>query len=382
MKIGMTTFGGDGGKSGISQYIINLFEQFTYLSNGLAFEAFVYEDEKEIFIPGDADKIKALSFGGKIRPALKNIAWHQMALPGWCRKRNFDVLFLPAANRRIPFRVPCPMVGSVLDFSSLHVKNKYDAAHMFYIKHILPALVRRLNHVITISEASKKDIVEYAKVSPDRVTVIYLAANAQVYYPRDKQQSQVTMAERYGIRAPYILYISRIEHPGKNHVRLIQAFERLKQKLDIPHQLVLAGSDWTQAEVVHETAARSPYHHDIHFTGFFPSSDLPNLYGGADLFVFPSLFEGFGMPILEAMASGIPVACSNISSMPEVSGPAAVLFDPYEIESMEQSMQLLLENPDKSDDYVKIGLERAKQFNWAKTAKKTLEVIEQAAGHK
>jgi len=378
MKIGITTFGGDGGKSGISQYIINILREFAALENRPDFEVIVYEDEKELFVP-DPDSMSTICFGDSLRSPVANIAWHQFSLPKLCRKQKYDMLFLPAGNRRLPVSLPCPSVGTVHDFSSIHVEGKYDPARMFYIKRVLPFLARRLTRVLTVSESSKRDIVEYAGVPEERVTVTPLAADNQVYFPRDGADCLKRIGPKYDIRSPYILYISRIEHPGKNHAGLVRAFSILKETEDIPHQLVLAGSDWDRAEAVHRVAEESAYTDDIVFTGFAPNDDLPDLYCGAELFVFPSLYEGFGLPVLEAMTCGVPVACSNISSIPEVIGDTGILFDPYDDESIAEAMRRLLTDPDLLNDCRNRGLERARQYTWSATAALTLKVLREAA---
>ncbi len=378
MRIGITTFGGDGGKSGISQYIINLLREFPSLAPNDEFEVIAYDDEKDIFV-SDSERMKVIGYGDSIRSPIKNILWHQRQLPKLCRERKYDVLFLPAGNRRLPLSVPCPTVGTVHDFSSLHVQGKYDRARMFYITKVLPFLIKKLTLVTTVSECSKRDIVEYAKVPEEKVIVTPLAANNLLYHPRDKAQSIANLQKNIKVRDPFILYISRIEHPGKNHARLIRAFAMLKKLENIPHQLVLAGSDWGRAEDVHKVAEESGFSDDILFTGFVDSNDLPDLYCGCDLFIFPSLYEGFGLPILEAMSSGAPVACSNVSSLPEVAGDAGLLFDPYDEVSIMESMLQIVTDSDKQDLYAKLGLERSKEFTWTATAKRTLEVIREAA---
>ena len=379
MKIGITTFGGDGGKSGISQYIINILREFAALEERPDFEVIVYEDEKALFVP-DPDSMSTICFGDSLRSPVANIAWHQFSLPKLCRKQKYDVLFLPAGNRRLPISLPCPSVGTVHDFSSIHVEGKYDPARMFYIKRVLPFLARRLTRVLTVSESSKKDIVEYAGVPKEYVTVTPLAADNQVYFPRSAADCVKRIGPKYDIRPPYILYISRIEHPGKNHAGLIRAFSILKKTEHIPHQLVLAGSDWDRAEEVHRVAAESAYTGDIVFTGFAPNSHLPDLYCGAELFVFPSLYEGFGLPVLEAMTCGVPVACSNISSIPEVIGDTGILFDPYDDEAIADAMRRLLTDPDLLNVCRERGLERAKKYTWSATAALTLKVLREAAG--
>ena len=244
----------------------------------------------------------------------------------------------------------------------------------FYIKRVLPFLIRRLTRVLTVSESSKRDIVEYAGVPEKHVSVTPLAADGRVYFPRDAADCIKRMGPKYDIRKPYVLYLSRIEHPGKNHAGLVRAFSILKKTEGIPHQLVLAGSDWDRAEEVHRAAEESAYADDIVFTGFAPNSDLPDLYCGAELFVFPSLYEGFGLPVLEAMNCGVPVACSNISSIPEVIGDAGILFDPYDDEAIADAMRRLLTDPGLLKDCRERGLARARKFAWSATAALTLKV--------
>lgn len=378
MNIGITTFGGDGGRSGISQYIINLLREFAAMDTPDRFEVMLCEDEREVFL-ADTPQLSHLCLTSRIRNPLVNIVWHQAALPRWCRRQGYHVLFLPAGNRRLPFRAPCATVGTVHDFSALHVAGKYDAARAFYITRVLPMLVRRLTKVITVSESSKKDIVEYARVPEERVAVTPEAADHRLYYPREQAAAAERLAPEYGVRRPYVLYISRIEHPGKNHVRLIHAFARMKASTDLPHQLVLAGTDWGRADEVHQAAATCGCSEDIVFPGFVPKIVLPDLYCGADLFVFPSLYEGFGLPVLEAMSCGVPVACSNTSSLPEVAGDAARLFNPYDDEAIEAALQALLTDDDARRDLADRGIERSKQFTWAATAARTLDVLTEAA---
>ena len=379
MRIGITTFGGDGGRSGISRYIVSLLAELPALAPDDEFEVVCYEDERDIFVP-DGSPMEALTFPRWLHPPLINLAWHQIALPALCSRRRYDVLFLPAGNRRLPFRAGVPTVGTVHDLATVHVGCKYGLARCCYIRWILPVLMRRLTTVLTDSESSARDIIEFAKVPEDRVVVAPLAADASQFRPRDREEARERVAARYGVRAPYILYLARIEHPGKNHVRLIRAFERLKTRAGIPHQLVFVGGDWTRAGVVRQAAAKSRWFTEIVFAGFARYEDVPWFYNGADLFVFPSLFEGFGLPVLEAMCSGTPVACSNVSSMPEVAGDAAEFFDPLETEDIARAMERLLGDEALREMRVSRGLARSRRFSWRRTAEATVDALHAAAG--
>jgi len=378
MRIGVTTFGADGGKSGISQYLINLMRAFAAAPEGNDFEVATYGDERSIFVP-DSPHIASFSTADSHRGTVQDIMWHQTALPGICRSHRYDVLFLPAGNRRLPAMSPCPTVGTVHDFSSIHVKDKYDRSHLFYVTKVLPALVRRLTRVIAVSKSARKDIVEFAGVPEERVTVIPNAVDHSVYFPDDPAAAFNRLSAKMAIQKPYLLYLSRLEHPGKNHVRLLQAFEKLKQQSGIPHQLVLAGSDWDRAAEIHEAAEKLRCKEDVLFTGFVASEDVADLYRAADIMVFPSLVEGFGIPILEAMACGAPVVCSGVSSMPEVASDAALYFEPSDVDSIFESLSRVIENDDLKTDLRSRGLKRAAQFTWTESAVKTLSVLRQAA---
>lgn len=374
MKIGILTFACDAGRSGIGQYLIHLLREFPKVAADMEFEIVGCKDEIEAFLPQDHHYSRH-TISPRWKHPILNILWQNILLPRLCKTHGYDAVFLPAANRRLPLWLPCPSVGTVHDFSSMHVAGKYDPLRDFYIKRVLPFLVRRLIRVIADSQCTKQDIIEFARVPAERIRVIPLGVDHDTYYPRDKTESQSKICAKYGIRPPYVLYISRIEHPGKNHVRLINAFTQLKKTTCLPHQLVLAGSDWTRTQEVHKAAEASELGEDLRFTGFVEPRDLPELYCGADLFVFPSLYEGFGMPILEAMACGVPVACSDTSSLPEVAGKAATYFDPRDEDALSDALKNLLTNASARRLLVEAGGLRAGQFRWFNTAKSTVQEI-------
>lgn len=374
MKVLVTTFGGDGGKSGVSQYIIQFLRYCREFAPDMQFDVILYEDEKKVYTDHDPE-LKTIVQAERLRKATVNILWHQVGFPGLCRRNGYDVVFIPGGNRRLPWNLPCPTVATCHDLGILHVPDKYDALHAFYNLRVLPKLLRRQTHLLTVSETSKKDIVSYTGIPDDRVSVTYNGVDHETYQPGDKAEAKAIVEKNYGVDAPYMLYISRIDHPGKNHIRLIEAFNQLKQETDLPHKLVLAGSDWSRAEEVHKAAETSPSAANIVFTGFAPSADLPALYRGADLFVFPSLFEGFGIPIVEAMNCGIPVACADISCLPEIAGDAAELFDPYDVTSIARAMERVLTDDGLRAQCVARGFERAKLYNWRDNVKQTVDII-------
>lgn len=378
--IGISCFAGDQGRSGIGRYLVNLLREFSALAReDDRFEVAVASFERDLFVPEDP-RFRAIPIRDLFARPLLNVAWHWTALWDLARRRRWDVAFLPAANRRLPCTMPCPTVGTVHDLASLHVAHKYDPARTFYITRVLPTLIRRLRRVIVPSGCTRDDVVFGAGVPKDRVVVVPLGVDLDRFVPRDASLACERVEARLGVRPPFWLYVSRIEHPGKNHIGLIRAFERWKARTALPHRLVLAGPDWDRAEEVHAVARASPAREDIVFTGFVHPADLPDLYAAAYAVLFPSFYEGFGLPVLEAMACGVPVACSNRSSLPEVAHDAAIVFDPDDIEAMVGVMERLVTDEDLRRDLVARGLIRSREFTWRRTAERTLAVIEEAVG--
>lgn len=243
----------------------------------------------------------------------------------------------------------------------------------------LPIAARRLHGIITVSYQSKADIVCVLHVEPERVAVVPNGVDAR-YQPIDREQAGPVL-ERYGIRFPYILYVSAVEprKKRKNLPRLLEAYTRLRQWSE-DWRLVIAGSVRRDYRPVFDMLEQLKLEAHVHFTGFVAEPDLPALYSGADLFVLPSLYEGFGLPVLEAMACGVPVITSNISSLPEVAGDAAILVDPCSVDEIASALQGVLSNPELAAELRTKGLARARQFTWERTARETIAVYERVLG--
>lgn len=377
MKIGFSAFVMQGGRSGVAAYIRELLRHLQQKDAENLYDILLPARETDL-IEADSLNFSKRLFSDLIAQPVVNIAWHNTALPFLSRKSAFDLLHIPS-YRRIPLVKSCPVVATVHDVATLSMDAKYDAARMFYNRRIVPLQIRRADHIITVSHYSKKDIVELVGVPEEKITVIYSGINHQVFHPRDQQTAREKLAETYDLHRPFIFYLSRLEHPAKNHIRLIEAFERFKAETDSAHQLVLPGADWNGADAIRKRAAESPVHDDILFPGFVELDDLPLFYSACDLMAFPSLFEGFGFPIVEALACGAPVICSNTSSMSEIAGDVVPKFNPFRTDSIFECLETVL-SEGWSEEKRQRGLDYAAQFDWNRAACKTLEIYKKTAG--
>jgi len=232
---------------------------------------------------------------------------------------------------------------------------------------------KRSHHIITVSESSKREIIKYLNVAEEKISVIY-GGYSDIFKPKADDRLSGEVKRKYNITGNYLLYVGTLE-PRKNLLGLIRAYAQSRAKDDFI--LVLAGGRGWQYENIFKLVRKLKLENRIIFTGYVPENDLPGLYQGATLFVYPSFYEGFGLPPLEAMACGLPVIVSNTTSLPEVVGDAGVYVDPDYVEQISFSIDTVLSDSDLRQTLIQRSLERAKLFSWEKTAKKTLELYEQ-----
>ncbi|MDR2494340.1 MAG: glycosyltransferase family 4 protein [Spirochaetaceae bacterium] len=376
MKIGIDTFDCEGGKTAVGVYLTQFLKKIP--PSGDHFELFGWDSDRFTYV-ADAPELEYIS-RCRINGRTANSLWHIFKYPRFARCRAYDGCFFPAAHRQIPSRSPCPTVGVVHDMAAYWGTRETRESLGAVIRMVLPNALRRLDRVIAVSGWVKQELINIVKVRESIIEVVPNGIDHAVFYPRPCNEKTVILIQPFSFRRPYMLCISRIEHPVKNHIRLIQAFNLFKEQSKCPHRLILAGFDDHQAEKVKEAAADSPFRNDIFFTGHFPAKSLPELYAGADMVVIPSLYEGFGMGALEAMASGIPVICARAASLPETAGTAALYFDPYDPEDMAARMVTLGTNRELYQKCSRLGLEQAANFSWDICAKRTLAIIQETTG--
>ncbi|MCL2139299.1 MAG: glycosyltransferase family 4 protein [Treponema sp.] len=377
MKIGIDTFACDSGKSGVGVYLSQILMRIP--PSGSRFELFGWEYDRYSYsecAPG-IEFIPRCRMNGKTANAL----WHLYKYQDYAKSRVYNACFFPAAHKQALYKSPCPSIGTVHDMAA-YWGNRRTREHLGAIlRMVLPNSLRRMDRVIAVSEWVKEELVKLARVKENRISVVPNGIDLSAFFPRrhDKDETEL-LIQPFSFRRPYILYVSRIDYPVKNHIRLIEAFGIFKEKTGSSHRLVLAGSDSNNALNVKTAAAKSAWRSDIFFTGHFPHKSLPELYSGADFVVFPSMYEGFGLGVIEAMASGIPVACARAASLPETAQHAALYFDPLDPQDMADRMIALASSRELYQECVRLGLERAKTYSWDRCAEQTLKIIQETAG--
>lgn len=266
---------------------------------------------------------------------------------------------------------PCPYLISLHDIIHETSPQFYPPGLRFLMHHFYPTSARRAAKILTISQYSKGQIAEIYKIPEDRIVVTYVGVSDD-FRPIPDQEKIKRVAERYGISGEYILFVGRIE-PRKNLGTLIDAYYLLKRGRCIDHRLVIAGMQDPLFRDFHNSISAKAAESRVVFTGGVAEDDLPYLYNGADLFVYPSFAEGFGLPVLEAMACGVPVIASNATALPEAVGDAGIMVPPENPEMFAEAMRRVLSDPELKEAMRHKGLQRVKLFTWRKTAEKVLE---------
>ena len=249
-------------------------------------------------------------------------------------------------------------------------KYKGDPFNIIY-NSLTEGKIKKSDKIITVSETTKNDIIKRFKVPEDKISIIHLGLSTVF-----RRTINTDILLKYGITKKYILFVGNIE-PKKNLVRLLKAYYEVVCTKNITHQLVIAGKKAWKYKEVFRTVHSLKLQNKVIFTGYFPEKDLPALYSMADLFVFPSIYEGFGIPPLEAMACEIPVLASNTGALPEITGGNCLMVDPYNVNDIANGIHHLLTNENLRREYIVKGKKWVKQFTWERAARMTMKIYEE-----
>jgi len=375
LRIGISTLVTiPGGIGGIQTYLQKLIENLAKIDKENEYFLFAAPWNEDLF------KIKQKNFKKLIcrvpaKPLFLRVLYEQILLPLLAWRNKIDVFHFPANfSLSIPF---CPSVLTLHDITPLVSLELIPPVPRYYWKLAYKLSTRRVDSIITVSYSSKEDIAKFLAVPEEKIKVIYHGNRPRTLEIKDESISNLYQNKKE--KFPYILWVGKM-YTHKNLPRLLRAYSKLVKTWHIKYQLVLCGmKGWGYSSFV-KTVKELNLQDRVIFKGYVPDNELELVYSNASLFIFPSLLEGFGFPILEAMSYRVPVITSNYGAMAEVAGDAALLVDPYNIDKIAEAMYKVLTDQDLRKNLINKGLERAKQFSWEKTAKETLGVYKEVYG--
>ena len=368
MRIAINTLGPSKIKAGIGNYVVNLVKELSKIDNKNEYTIFANKDNAEYFTTNNPN-FKTITLPNYTRTRFIRILWEQCRLPKLLKQMNIDILHSPGFIA--PLKMTAKSIVTIHDMTFFSHPQYHTRFKQYYFKKMIPLTVKKANIIIADSENTKKDIHKYLNTEKSKIITIHLGASED-FKKIDRNKAKKFISKKYSIKNKFILFVGMIE-PRKNLQRLVDAFIQIKNP---ELKIVIVGKKGWQMEEFFKMIKDSKLEDTIIFPGYVPDEDLVKFYNAAEIFVYPSIYEGFGIPVLEALACGCPVITSNTSSMPEITGPAAKLIDPNDTDDIKKTIQKLLRNEQLRQTLGEEGIIQAKKFSWQKTAQKTLEAYE------
>lgn len=369
MNLGITSWSIDWERTGVNNYAYNLIKYLIKYGKSRDIFLFHYEKSQDAVYSKTNDVIIP-----KIPFKMTNL----IGLPQAIKRARIDVLHMPIHwyTQITPFflNLNVKKVLTIHDLTPILFPETHTRETSLLWNLTLKLIKNRIDVIVAISWNTKKDCLKHLGLSEKKIKVIHLGVDDKYKLKADKDKLRQELKRRYNLGSPFILYVGTLEK-RKNISTLIKAFYKLKKE-GIKHKLVIVGSKGWRYKDIFEAVKKLNLQKEVVFTGYVPEEDLVIFYNLADLFVYPSLYEGFGLPPLEAMACGCPVISSNTSSLPEIMGDAGIMVDPFDVNDLALQMYNVLNSDDLSEDLSSRGLNRAKMFTWERTAKDTWKIYE------
>lgn len=359
---------------GIGTYIRNLVRYLPRIDGENAYLALCRREDEET--------IRSLSPDSHpvIVGARNYSVWEHVSIPAKLRHLGIDLFHAP--HYVLPFFMPCPSIVTIHDVIHL-LFPQYLPSRMavHYARYMIRRALEKSALILTVSASSKRDLLTFFDVKPEKILVIPNGIDSSISEDLPAEQLE-RLKQRFQISGRTILFVGNIK-PHKNLERLIAAFAKVRESPECSDlNLIVVGDEISKYPSLRRAVDRHQVRRNVRFFGFVPELTLVALYKMADVFVFPSLYEGFGLPPLEAMANGTPVVTSNISAMPEVVGDAALTVDPYNIDEIAQAIRRILDDPELRTSLVTSGFKRAGQFSWERSVTQVQQAYRQALGIK
>lgn len=379
MRLAIALGGTDSGRSGIGVYMRAILPRILQAleKSGDEFIAFGTSNDLSAYadVLGHAERYLVPRIF--TAPGL-NAFFHFVAAGRLLRRIRASTLLLPAANRRVLANPTIPTVAVVHDLAQLHVARKYDPLRMRYFRHAVLPTIRRATRVVAISKSTRNDLMQAFGWPSSRIAIVPNGVEASTFSPPVPHDPRIKLAQqKLGLNFPYILYLGRLEHPGKNHLRLIEAFATSPAAAN--HSLVLAGADWGAGPRIREAMVKFGIEDRVSVTGFVPDELVPGLVAGADAVAMVGLHEGFGLPALEALAAGRPLLIANTGALPEVAAGLATMCDPLDCASIRRALERTLIDAQFRQKAHECGPTHAQSHGWDETASALLEICREVS---
>ncbi len=318
-------------------------------------------------------------FGSNVTPIVLNpqshryglwYFWFEWQLARALRHYKADVFFSP--DNFLSLRSTTPTLMTIHDIAYIHYPDLITRMSRWHYHHFQARYLQRADHIVAVSEYTRQDVLKHFPIAPTKITAVPNGFRGIFAPLAAEKKEQVKQQVSQG--QDYFFYLGSL-HPRKNLVRLIKAYDLFRQKTSAPVKLLIGGRIAWQTSEIHTTWEKTAHREDIQFLGFLPDEQLAKVLGSALALTYVSLFEGFGLPILEAMQAGTPVLSSMVSSLPEVAGDAALLVDPLNVEEMAAGMEKIWRNPELRQNMMEKGKVQASRFSWAEAAEKTYALL-------
>ena len=306
-----------------------------------------------------------------LKSTSKDNFWEEVKVPNLLKDSNMELYHVPQNGVGLSNNISCLKAITLHDIIPLRMPETVSDRYLNIFNNELPNIINNSQGILTVSEFSKQDIAKEFNFPKEKIFVTHLAAE-DIYKPLNKNTCRKIILNKYGIDKDFILYVGGFS-PRKNIIGIIEAFSLLKSNLKRNLKLVITGKKGISYERYKNRADELGLSDSVIFTGFIPLNDLPIFYNASKLLIYPSFYEGFGLPPLEAMACGTPVIASNVTSLPEICGDSAILVDPSNIDSISYSIENILNDPILKDNLIKKGLLKSSNYSWENTAIDTID---------
>lgn len=369
MRIGIDATALPSQPVGAGNYIIHLVRALARENERYDLLVFAHPAGRELIGVPESERFHWAVIPGE--NPVRRLLWEQFSLPGLARRNRLDLLHSLHYTR--PWRLPCLSVVTFHDMTFFLYPQLHTRSKQVFFPLVIRASARSANALIAVSDSTRRDSLRLLGIPAEKIFTTQLGVDPAFHPIRDPKRWE-EIRQKYQLPDRFILYVGLVE-PRKNLPGLIQAYH-LAVERGIEHRLVIVGGfGWRYRQVLEEVEARG-LQERVRFTGYIPQVDLPIVYNLASLFVYPTLYEGFGLPALEAMACGTPVVTSDVASLPEIVGEAGILVPPGDQQALSQALQEVLGNQGLQDRLATKGPERASQFTWERTARQTLQVYQ------